>query len=951
MSKRLAALAAPLVALAALAGPGESPKRTPWTTSHVVGSPEPPPPYKVVNAFPHVHLKKPLVLRQIPGEPRLVVAEHQGKVWSFPHRPDATADVFFDLKADLKTLKEHPTADEIDTVYGIEFHPKFADNRFVYVCYTVKQKGKKNTSDGTRLSRFTVTRTDPPRVEPESEVILLTFLEGGHNGGDLHFGPDGYLYISTGDATDPNPPDLFKTGQDISDLLSSILRIDVDRSENNKPYAVPKDNPFLAEKDARPEVWAFGFRNPWRMSFDKKTGDLWAGDVGWELWEMVHRVERGGNYGWSIMEARQPINVDFPQGPGPIRPPVIELPHTISASVTGGYVYRGTKFPELVGAYVFGDYETKRIWAARIENDRLKSLTDLTDLTVRVAAFGQDAAGELFLVDYDTGIINRLERNDAPDRTAAFPRTLSATGLFASVPEHRVAPGVVPFNPTATQWQDYTTAERFVAMPGDSSILWQPRAVQMQGSMFQRVLAFPENGVLVKTLSLETERGNPASRRRIETQILHTDGTYWYGYSYAWNDAQTDAELVPADGAERVIRVKDVAHPGGVREQTWTFSARAQCLQCHTPWAESALAFNVAQLGHNGQLDAFVESGLLRKSGKPDAYRKVFALTDPTDATADLALRARSYLHVNCGHCHRNGGGGAVDMFLHADIGQDKMKVVDMLPARGGFELADAKIVAPGDPCRSVLYYRMAKFGRGRMPHLGSELPDEAGLALVHDWIRSLAESPAATPDESLESPGAALSLARRLGRGKGDSSLMAKAAALPAGPVRDLFDGYLPQTGERKLGPNPRPAVILGRAGDAAKGRAVLATANLQCLNCHVVGKEGKAVGPELTQIGKTRKPVELLESIVDPSRRIEPQYVNYSVTTHSGRTATGVLVKRDANVVVIRDAQGQDIRLTATDVDKLTPLRTSMMPEGLVRDLTAQQAADLVAYLATLR
>src|SRR4029077_9718451 len=168
-----------------------------------------------------------------------------------------------------------------------------------FVCYTLRPiERQRNFADGTRVSRFTVTETDPPRLDPASEQVVLTFPQAGHNGGDLHFGNDGMLYLSTGDAANPNPPDALNTGQDISDLLSSVLRIDVDRKDPGKNYAVPKDNPFVALKDARPEVWAYGFRNPWRMSVDRLTGDLWVADVGWELWESVNRVERGGNSRW-----------------------------------------------------------------------------------------------------------------------------------------------------------------------------------------------------------------------------------------------------------------------------------------------------------------------------------------------------------------------------------------------------------------------------------------------------------------------------------------------------------------------------------------------------------------------------------------------------------------------------------------------------------------------------
>jgi putative heme-binding domain-containing protein len=965
-----------IAALAAHSGFGAAPPRQPWTASRVVGSPEPPPAYRTVNVFPNVRLEHPLLVTRAPGLDRFFVAEQAGRIFSVANRPDARAEPFLDLVKEHKRLKPHPGAKEIEAVYGLVFHPKFAENHYCYVCYTLRgKKGEANLPDGTRVSRFRVAQTDPPRAEPESEQVVISWLQGGHNGGDLHFGPDGFLYISTGDATDPNPPDKFKFGQDVSSLMSKIVRIDVDHADGDKPYSVPKDNPFADLKGARPEVWAFGFRNPWRMSFDRKAGQLWVGDVGWELWEMIHRVERGGNYGWSIVEGRQPVNSDLPVGPTPIRAPVIELPHTMSASVTGGYVYRGKKFPELEGAYIFGDWETKRIWAARIDGDRLVSLTDLVEPTLRVVAFGEDPAGELYVVDYDAGTINTLERNPPPAKTLDFPRTLSATGLFASVPDHVPAAGVIPFSINSPQWADGATAERFVALPGASSVAWHPGDVPIPGSMFSRRLVFPDNSVLARTFSLELERGNSASRKRIETQLLHYDGKQWRAYSYAWNAAGTDADLVPADGREQSFVVRDASLPGGKRDVEWSFAARAQCMVCHTPWAQTTLGFNVAQLNRGDQLRQLEEAGVLQRvdgRNKPLSplttaeLAKQPTLADPTDVSRDLNQRARSYLHANCGHCHRFGGGGAVDLELHAFTALDKTKALDVPPHQGTFDLPDARVIAPGAPERSTLYYRMSKFGRGRMPRLGSDWPDEIGLALIHDWIAALGPgaNPNADParfstaemDRRLAAPQSALELARLIGGNhlpaEVRKELLGRAGKLPPGPVRDLFEGFFPTEGrERKLGPNPRPAAILGLAGDPERGRQVFFAAGMTCQNCHRVGDKGIPLGPDLNAIGKTRSREDLLDSLLDPSRRIEPQYVSYNVATKAGRQITGLLVKRDAAEVVLRDAQNQEVRLKADDVAHIAASRVSLMPDGQLRDLTAQQAADLLEFLATRR
>jgi putative heme-binding domain-containing protein len=989
------------------AGP-PAPKRTPWNTSRIHGSPEPPHPYKIERAFPKLTFKNPLLLTMPPGVNRFFVGEQAGKIYSFPNDPAcAKADLFLDLTRELNWDKTEVSG--LDALYGLAFHPQFAKNRYCYICYVLNGKTRgKPLAEGSRVSRFRVTDTDPPRCDPKSEKIIITWLAGGHNGGDLHFGNDGYLYISTGDGASPNPPDALDTGQDISDLLSSILRIDVDHEDPvesdgaspKKNYAIPPDNPFIKTPKARPEVWAYGFRNPWRMSFDRPTGDLWVGDVGWELWEMIYRVKRGGNYGWSVMEGPQPVRPNSRRGPTPILQPNIAFPHTEAASITGGYVYRGKRLKELAGTYICGDWVTKKLWGTRFDGDKIVTHKELAQGTQRVVAFGVDHDQELYFLNHDDrGTIHQLAPNPAAkDNRTDFPRKLSETGLFASVKDHVPAPGVVPFAINAEQWADYAVAERFVALPGTTAAKMYDSFVPMRdGGFFSIQVLLPKDGVLAKTLSLEMEAGNPRSRRRLETQILHFDGTDYSAYTYAWNDQQTDAALVPAAGMERTFTVQDAKAPGGRRRQTWQFHSRAQCLTCHNPWAGYALAFNPPQLNRDLQKNDANQLRLLKDLGiatymRAEGNEEVEdladwtpgRLSDPYNADADLTERARSYLQVNCAHCHQFGAGGTAMIDLRFASPLNETKTLQVAPVQGTFDLKPAFIIAAGDPYASTLYYRMAKLGPGRMPHIGSAEVDERGLRLIHDWITQLPHKDGAARlerrksfealvgtmasakddverqhalDKLLSSTSSALMLAHALEEkqvaGAVRPKVLAAAQSLVDSQVRDLFERFLPaEQRVKRLGAVIRPQEILALKGDAEKGRTLFfKAAGLQCATCHRIQGTGSTLGPDLSAIGKKYTRAQILESILEPSKFIEPKYASYLIETNDGKVITGLVVEKNEREIVVRTAQDKEVRVPAAAVAALQAQATSLMPEMLFRDLTAQQAADLVDFLASLK
>ncbi len=753
-------------------------ERPRFVDAKLTGSPEPPLPYVIARALPHLKLEWPIDVQVEPGTKNLIVITEAGAygptlIQRVPADLLSTAEqlVAPELKSELETL-----VDPQGVAYSIAFHPRFTENGFMYIGSNGKGADDKHRS---RITRHTIART-PHNVIGEP-LTIIEWESNGHNGAAVTFGTDGLMYVTSGDGTSDS--DANNTGQDLTKLLAKVLRIDVDHPTADRAYSIPTDNPFLNHPDARPETWAYGLRNPWRITCDPSNGDIWVGNNGQDMFEQVYRIERGANYGWSVFEGSHPFYSHRQLGPTPHVQPTVEHAHSESRSLTGGVAYHGAKHPELRGAYIYGDYSTGKIWGVKVDHERdgprIEWQRELADTTLQISAITLDADGELMVVDHRgdaLGGLYHLKLNEQIAAPNTFPRKLSETGLFAAVAGHQVAAGVIPYSVNAPFWSDGALKSRFIALPSDSRMevtdrwSWQ----------------FPEKTVLVKSFAIETNDGDPSSRRWIETRLMTKQQGEWVGYSYEWLDDQTDAVLVESTGRDRAFEIRDGS---GQRSLQWRYPSRTECMVCHTRAAGFVLGLTTEQLNRShdygdgvvvNQLAAFEAMKLLKNDWIPKAKESLrrelqeagrsqaeidahFAsakgvdgqrkprssellgaaadeyprLSDPYDESQDLEQRARAFLHANCAYCHVESGGGNAQMDLSIYVPLDRMKILNVTPTHHTFDKPDAKIVAEGDPQRSVLWHRVGMRGPGQMPQLATTVVDEAAVAMLKRWIEN----------------------------------------------------------------------------------------------------------------------------------------------------------------------------------------------------------------------
>lgn len=749
-----------------------------WPTvpSRVVGAPDPPPPYRVVRAFPRLSLTNPVVVAREPGRRRLwFIDQDPGK--AEPRLCRTTGDP---ADGAYEVLHHFGTS----LAYSIAFHPDFKENGHLFI------GSNDRVADGdkrVRITRYRVDSSPPHSFHSDSAEVIIEWGSNGHDGAAMAFSPEGLMYVTSGDGTSDSDTNL--KGQGLDHLLSKVLRIDVDRPDPGRFYSVPPDNPFVAIKGARPETWAYGFRNPWRMSVDPGTGHVWVGNNGQDLWEQVYLVERGANYGWSVYEGSHIFYANRELGPTPVSRPLLEHPHSEARSMTGGLVYYGSRFPELRGAYIYGDHSTGKIWGARVEGRKVVWHQELADTSLAIVAFEVDAGGNLLVLDYrdeGEGGFYSLEVNHAPDSSDRFPRRLSRTGLFASVAGHRLTPGMIPYSVNAPLWSDGAFKERSLYLPpADGQD--EGRSQAGAGMTSNAGWSFPDRTVLVKSFGFDSENGGAGERRWIETRLLTRRQGEWVGYSYAWNREQTEAYLVGSEGRDASVEIDPA--DGGKRRLDWRFPSRSECMVCHSRAANFVLGLSTLQMNKEhdyggataNQLEALHYLGVLEPAWSDDdkqSLRKALQesgvnryrldsrmeeittaaddgavlpadlpfhwsaafprLVDPYDPREALQARARSYLHANCAQCHVQAGGGNSQISLEFSKSLEDMKMLDLQPLHHRFDIPDARLVAPGDPNRSVLLHRMATRGRGRMPQLATSLVDRQAVELIREWIRRM---------------------------------------------------------------------------------------------------------------------------------------------------------------------------------------------------------------------
>jgi uncharacterized repeat protein (TIGR03806 family) len=663
--------------------------------------------YELVQIFEQLDpFNLPVKMLKEPESNRWFVLEKNGVVKVFEQQNPIVTEVYLDLTPQVNSASE-------GGLLGIAFHPQYPDINEIFIYYTAHHSDPSMRSVVSRL----VLDFNGSSVQYTEQIIIEIDQDfNNHNGGDIAFGADNYLYIGLGDGGSGGDPN--NRAQDTRYLLGSMLRIDVlggDLDASPFTYHIPTDNPFSdnprcgpgANQLACPEIYAWGLRNPWRWSFDRQTGDLWLADVGQNQFEEINKIRNGGNYGWRCKEANSNFNLlDCDDN---LVTPIASYSHELGNSVTGGFVYRGNLIPQLRGKYVFADYGSGRVWSIQSDQQGQQEIQLLVNANNGISSFALDDQGEILLTNLPNGQIyqlranNQIEQNPVPDK-------LSETGCIDLAETDLNANGLIPYTPAVPFWSDGLSKDRFMALPDDQQLVFSA----------QDNWQFPIGSVLTKHFSY--------GQKRIETRLMkrHMNGN-WAGYVYQWNDEQTEAM--------RVRGGKNIELDGA----SYRIPSEDECLACHTVASGFVLGAETAQLNSDllytetaqiaNQVDTFTHIDLFSNPpALPIEQLENFQQTD-------INSRARAYLHVNCAGCHQSAGPTSSDLDLRYTVPLTNVNGCLAPPQFGNLGVENGLIIDPGAPALSILLNRMSTRGANAMPLLGSLKIDQTAIALISEWI------------------------------------------------------------------------------------------------------------------------------------------------------------------------------------------------------------------------
>jgi len=719
----------------------------------------------IEDAFPNLVFNTPIHLEEEPGTQQMWLGEQQGRIVRFDKDSAANA---FQVVLDLTSSTYHSWESGL---LGFAFHPQYGDSNYLYVFYQFQPNyGVGNNDLYTRVSRFDVDTATRTALIPTERVLIQQFDQSrNHNAGAIFFDDEGFLFVCVGDEGGSN--NQYQNAQRLDyRLFAGILRIDVDcdstrshpirrqptlLSANDSSYTanylVPNDNPFLDSAGAvLEEFYAIGMRNPYRTTYDAVEDRIWSGDVGQNQWEEINLIEKGGNYQWAYREGQtggpnaQPAALS-----GVETGPVYEYDHTGGNNcIIGGYIYRGSEHPDLYGKYLFSDNGSRRVWAMTYMPGFPTVVEELTTLPFgssynSISAFGCDLDGEAYILRLDGpngGKIFKLARQNPGGATA--PDSLSLTNVFTDLTNLDASNFLIPYEMRVPFWSDGAHKYRWLMVPNDGTHNTVDEQIQYSE---EGAWDFPEGAVLVKHFEYPVDETDPTVVRRLETRfsIKDSSGEY-YGLSYRWNEAQTEATLLTGSRTDTL----EIQTASGTRTTTWYFPSSNDCRTCHNETAGGSLGPITRQLN----CDAFYPlTGLTANQLTTYSYLEMFDTPPDTnqlgtllmsyakdDVAASLTERARSYIDANCASCHQPGTGILASFDARLSTPLDSQGII-YGAAQNLLGLHDPRIVIPGDLENSTLYQRLkAVHNTQAMPPLAKSIVDSAGVELIADWITSL---------------------------------------------------------------------------------------------------------------------------------------------------------------------------------------------------------------------